>query len=726
MAEKDESRPPLFSKKVILLLVVLFGYGLVQQAYRYVAKKYPSALAAAAQSTAPKQPPDLRLQSIQIGENLHKLQYEAELFLRKNPGKTAKLADLVGPGKSLAKLTLVAGEKYPAEILPGVNVTATLPDGTVRDWLTPIYPMNLASPNPSPKIEADWTPAERGKADAPLIFKAMIYAGRELHNPGKQNELWRLLHTKLRGIIPPLPPTFRDEVQTFLEDPDNPQEERRLVFDAFARAMSPVSTRFIMHLATSSKDNKLRQIALMTLCTPWPNGDEAFEQVWCESNDERLLTAVASPMAQGGKPAQIDFLLSAALSTQTLPEDQIRTAIAQQALREITKIEAVPSLVARLAEQPAMNNGGKALASVLARLGDEDAGKAIVSWLQKADEDASAFIQNLGSRPKNPELKAAYTAALDPVVVFHNEKNREAIRTHLAPPPVLHRLKNGSFEDGTLNGFSLEGSGQILRRWVHIAATDGQYMAHLDTMENAVDGLSTLTTEPFEVPHKMKTLLFDYDFAASVLLHPMADVLKCYIITENETRPLDLFSGIELTNCYQVVSRYDEGTGFRTACIPVQTWAGTGERIRIKFVLHGRGKLPERIPGTNRFDHNPLGGNQPGTVLFLDNFRLTPTIRTELSPIGPEDVSIRSDGKTVTIKTTSGAFPVGSTIYIREITIGNKFHELDLGTQKQVVFQQSFNDKFEHSAAYYISYSTPATSEGAMHSPLLLLHVDRE
>jgi hypothetical protein len=401
-------------------------------------------------------------------------------------------------------------------------------------------------------------------------------------------------------------------------------------------------------------------------------------------------------------------------------------AIARRALRAVALPKAVPPLAARLAEQPPMSDDGKMLASILARIGDEAAGKAVVVWLRKGDGDATAFIQFLGPRPKDPELLAAWASALDPAVSFRNEKNREAIRAYLAPPEILHGLPNGSFEKGTLRGFTIEGDGQAIKGWRNVIPTERQYMAFLNTMENPRDGRASLTTDAFEVPAGMKSFLFDYDFVASALFHPVSEVLEVRILTDTTTvHDNELFSDVILDGSNGPISGFDRGTGFRTTGISVEQWAGSGKPIRVKFVLKGRGALPEHIPGMNSDDHNPMGSGNGGTGLFLDNLRLSAGRDTELPPLPAEGVSIVSNGVVAKIETAAGALPPGSTVFIWEVASG-KLNAVDLGVDDKVTFTVPFGSDDVWSLHFLVSYATAAANgEGRMFSPQIHLDVDR-
>ncbi|ACB76346.1 Ig-like domain-containing protein [Opitutus terrae] len=287
-------------------------------------------------------------------------------------------------------------------------------------------------------------------------------------------------------------------------------------------------------------------------------------------------------------------------------------------------------------------------------------------------------------------------------------------------------INNGSFEDGTLRAWTLEGSGDVLEQWKRVTPTDRQYMAFLDTMANPRDGVTTLTSDPFEVPAGMQTLLFEYNFVATALFRPVSEVLELQIVTDSETVVVnDLFAGVEL-DISSPISGFDHGTGFRTAAVVVQPWAGTSQRIRLRLVLKGRGPLPEFIPGMNRYDQNPIGlDNNQGTGVFLDNLRLSTGYEPVPPPLEPTAVSIVSDGTAATITSLPAALPAQTRVFLREVFSG-ELHQVDVGEDGRLIFSRSFSEG-ETSADFFLYYATPPASDtgGRMFSPQIKLGVAR-
>jgi hypothetical protein len=716
----DKTDTPLILIAKVGIFIVLIAGGVVGQKWYAQHKKGSKAAMVQSRPVAPKPAMDPRERALRIADNLRKLTYGRDQYLRVHPGRTAAFSDLVGPGRQIVQFQVIDDEKYPETFPPGITIVATMPDGVAKDSEALEVYQRPQIPTPT-DAEEKWSSYSPGSIDVLTLLRVV-----RNHAPGSPSTyaLTDHLLTSLRpssAIAPPTNAVLR-ELRSFLEDRSIPKHQRDLVLDAIQRAASLETVRFQLQLATHSDSADLRETAIQHLSAPNPSSDTQFYELgWCESSHPPVLAAVARAIVNYPfRETGIELLLNAALDSTH--EDPARTAIAREALLGLSGPEAVPQVVARLETQLPLSDGGKFLARVLAPIGDERAGKAVVAWLQKADEDASSFIEHLGPRPKDPQLLAAWAWALEPTVAFAYEGNREAIRTFLAPPQISGSLENGSFEDGTLRGFTAEGSVEVIKRWCRVEATERQYMAFMNTMENPVDGLATLTSEPFVVPEGRKTLLFDFFLAGSAVLRPAVELIEVRLGPEAALVDARLFDDLQLANSNQNISGFDLGTCFRTAGISVEEWAGTGTPVQVRFILKGRGKLPDRIPGTLRFDHSPMGSNQPGTGLFLDNLRLSRRSETSTPAIAMDSVRMSSDEKTATIRFRTGALPPGSTLLITSLQT-DLVTRLELDPRGEATFTKDFDEDDRANTFYLAYFVTHAAEEGPFFGPVTNVYI---
>lgn len=269
------------------------------------------------------------------------------------------------------------------------------------------------------------------RKDFAEIFQAMLDAERVEHDPMKRGALATTLGFAMAERTPN--PEFLKLVWEFLNSRSNIKSEKDHLLGALGLAASKETVDLLIRVATTSADADNRQGAIALLAAVGGQSrvgvelSSALEQLWRESDDENLLRAAARSIAIIGSDRGIELLLSAALTEAK--RDKPRKLIAQNALVEVYKSSAVPSLSARLTNQMPGSEAGKLIAPILVRIGDATAGKAIVTWIQWIPEDAGPFVRHLVvQETRNSAMLAAWKAALDPDVSFGNEKNREAIR----------------------------------------------------------------------------------------------------------------------------------------------------------------------------------------------------------------------------------------------------------------------------------------------------------
>ncbi len=283
-------------------------------------------------------------------------------------------------------------------------------------------------------LEANAVLTEIAKQDLPAIFQAMLDAERVEHDELKQMHLQSTLATALRRKTPS--PEFLAQLQAFVASSSNLKFERELLIGALESASTKETVELLVKIAANAPEKEIR-IAAGTLAGVGDSGkggaalSPVLEKVWRESNNPNEFSSAATSMAKIGVPSGIELLLAAALDTGG--QDKVRLNAARGALWEVYLPNAVPPLVARLANQPPTSATAKLVAPLLVRIDDAVGSKAVVGWLQGRSEDATPLIQDLVlQQTRGDKMLAAWNDALDPALTFRNEQNREAIRAGLA------------------------------------------------------------------------------------------------------------------------------------------------------------------------------------------------------------------------------------------------------------------------------------------------------
>lgn len=274
---------------------------------------------------------------------------------------------------------------------------------------------------------------EIGKQELPQIFQAMLDAEWVEHDSRKQMHLQTTFSNALQVKKPT--PEFLEQMYGFIINRANPEFERHLLIGALKGAGTTESVDLLLRVAKTGPDEEMRGAAatLSSVASSSMNGPELsplLERTWRETSNPTLIRSTASAMAKIGKPSGIELLLSAALASDD--RDKARKDAASFALQLAYINDAVPPLAARLANQPPTSDAVQLVAPILARIGDETAGKALVDWLQGRNENAAALIDDLiRQRWLTNPIESGWGAALDPAVPFKNEDNRKAIREAL-------------------------------------------------------------------------------------------------------------------------------------------------------------------------------------------------------------------------------------------------------------------------------------------------------
>ena len=246
----------------------------------------------------------------------------------------------------------------------------------------------------------------------------------------------------MREKMPPL--ELFEKMKAFIADRSNSPSERGQLIGVLASAATREAASLLIYEATTQTENVLKDSAISSISNLGGGGSRDFlppmiEPLWRDSNDAKLLKAVAIAMAQEGAPSCIELLLPAALAPDG--QDDVRRDAAVWALTKVYTKNAVPPLAAALDANPQGSRTHTLAFATLRQIGDEAAAQALMRWVQAADSRAAPLAtQWITQAHAIPQLQAA-EAALNPAVPFHSEQNREAIRAGLAAYRAGHTLE---------------------------------------------------------------------------------------------------------------------------------------------------------------------------------------------------------------------------------------------------------------------------------------------
>lgn len=280
------------------------------------------------------------------------------------------------------------------------------------------------------------------KLDFASIMSAWLDAGRVEHDPTKQSSIVSIWSTAMREKKPSL--EVYENMKAFIADRSNSGFERGQLIGVLAAAATKEAAGLLIYQATTQTEKELKDSAISSISNLGGGGSREYlppmiEPLWRESNDAKLLKAVAIAMAQEGAPSCIELLLPAAAAPDG--QDDVRRDAAVWALTKVYTKNAVPPLAAALDANPLGSRTHTLAFTTLTQLFDETAALALMRWLQAADSRAAPLASQWIAQARHiPQLQAA-EAALNPAVPFRSEQNREAIRAGLAAYRAGHTLQ---------------------------------------------------------------------------------------------------------------------------------------------------------------------------------------------------------------------------------------------------------------------------------------------
>ena len=223
-------------------------------------------------------------------------------------------------------------------------------------------------------------------------------------------------------------------MRKFVNDEKNSTLERGYIVSAYAHTSTKVGAEFVLWAVRGLSNQELRNSA-KDLIGYLDCGEDRelmvsmIEPLWRDSNDPKLIRAVAFGMARQGAPSGIQLLLLAASAPND--QDEVRRVAAVEALAVTYDKIAVPPLEAALNAEPLGSRMHTMAFRTLHQIGDVTAAKAIISWFQTADSSAADLAKKWVINARAETHVEAAEAALSSNVQFRAEQNREALRAGL-------------------------------------------------------------------------------------------------------------------------------------------------------------------------------------------------------------------------------------------------------------------------------------------------------
>ena len=292
---------------------------------------------------------------------------------------------------------------------------------------------------------------------------------------------------------------------------------------------------------------------------------------------------------------------------------------------------------------------------------------------------------------------------------------------------VSEGIPNGSFETGTLNGFSTTGNAEIITSLRAIVPTDREFMAFLNTLDNPKDGRATITTDRFIVPSGVNLLAFDFSFTGTLIFKDFSEYIALSIISGDAERfdstavPQGL-QRLHFTN----VTGYNQGLTFRTGLVDISEFSGQETPIRVRITLFGRGDIPPLINGLRVDDDNPLDITKiQGTGLLLDNLRLAGSSSLPTS-LNIQAITLsRPNNENTTIAAETGGVMANATIYALGLHNGRA---KTVQANSDGSFAITVPTNAEIPTYYALYYSTPKTltdnTSNRFFSPSVLIRIE--
>lgn len=294
-------------------------------------------------------------------------------------------------------------------------------------------------------LERNTLLAEIAKLEHSEIFRLWLVASRTERDLMKQSAIGTKLGVAMRQRTPSA--EFLRQIRVFISDASNAVEERRGAIGVLGFSSTKESIELLLELALTLPDENLRHSAISGIrgtgqMLEAQHGERLVPLVkaWNTSSDPRLLQAVGVAMAEIGAPEGIALLLKSASLADG--GDEMHGRVAKIALGKVYADQAAVPVIEFLSREPASSPASALAGKILVNIGSAEAGKALLGWLQNAEDGAASEAYEFVVSTRSPALLKVWSSSSDQSVPFRSEKVRQAIQGGLSDYHQARTLKS--------------------------------------------------------------------------------------------------------------------------------------------------------------------------------------------------------------------------------------------------------------------------------------------
>ncbi len=243
------------------------------------------------------------------------------------------------------------------------------------------------------------------------------------------------LHTNPGGNL-----AFYQRARQILEDGSRDASIKQALIRAMDRAATPAAIKLLAEWCQPDLPADLKNSAYMAIANTgqyfWdkkslPFAIPVLQQLWLQSDDPNMLSAVATALARVGNPESINILMDAALSKSKTMADiehssDPRVSAAWSSLQGLRNPEVIPIFQEQL-QSSTSSLETSVYAGLLAGMGQIDATQALLSWAQGAGDQYASIARDAFAKIGTFECLQYVNSALAQNATFKSSLVKTAV-----------------------------------------------------------------------------------------------------------------------------------------------------------------------------------------------------------------------------------------------------------------------------------------------------------